>query len=157
MGAGYVDGNLDAIREMLVHPATITGLADAGAHVKLICDGTAPTTQLTHWARDRTRGERLPLEFLVEKQTRRNARLYGLGDRGTLEPGMRADLNVIDLDNLAVHRPVATVDLPAGGWRFLQPVSGYVATLVNGVQTRAEGADTGERPGRLIRRSTNRP
>lgn len=152
LGAGYVDGNLDAIREMLLDPNTVTGLADAGAHVKLICDGTMPTTQLTHWARDRTRGEQIPIEFLVEKQTRRNARLYGLTDRGTIEVGMRADLNVIDLDNLTVERPVATVDLPAGGWRFLQPVSGYVATFVNGVQTRADGVDTGERPGRLIRR-----
>ncbi len=152
MGAGYVDGNLDAVREMLVHPATVTGLADAGAHVKLICDGTMPTTQLTHWVRDRQRGERLPIEFLVEKQTRRNARLYGLTDRGTIEPGMRADVNVIDLDALAVHRPVSVADLPAGGWRFLQPVTGYVATLVNGVQTRSDGADTGRRPGRLIRR-----
>ncbi len=152
MGTGYVDGNMDAMREMLVDPVTVTGLADAGAHVKLICDGTAPTTQLTHWTRDRSRGATIPLEFLVEKQTRRNARLYGLHDRGTLEVGMRADVNVIDLERLTVRRPVAHHDLPAGGMRFLQPVSGYVATLVNGVQTRSMDTDTGERPGRLLRR-----
>lgn len=151
MGAGYVDGNLDAVREMLVDPHTVTGLADAGAHVKLICDGSMPTTQLTHWARDRSRGEQIPLEFLVEKQTRRNARLYGFDDRGTLEVGMRADVNVIDLDGLTVRRPVSTADLPAGGWRFHQPVSGYLATVVNGVQTRSNDTDTGERPGRLFR------
>ena len=153
LGAGFVDRNLDAIREMLVHPETVTGLGDAGAHVKLICDGSMPSTQITHWARDRTRGEQIPIEFLVEKQTRRNARLYGLEDRGTLEAGMRADLNVIDFDNMQVRRPETHADLPAGGVRFLQPVSGYLATFVNGVQTRAHDADTGERPGRLIRNS----
>ncbi len=151
-GSGYIDGNLDALREMLLDPNSITGLADAGAHVRFICDGTAPTTQLTHWARDRTRGERLPLAFVVEKQTRRNAQLYGLTDRGVLAPGMRADLNVIDFDRLAVRAPRAHADLPAGGWRFLQPVEGYVATVVAGVQTRAADRDTGERPGRLVRR-----
>jgi N-acyl-D-amino-acid deacylase len=150
-GAGYPDGNLDATREMLTHPATIVGLADAGAHVKLICDGSSPSTQLTLWTRDRTRGETIPLEFMVEQQTRRTARLYGFADRGTLEVGQRADLNVIDLDNLTVGRPVMHADLPAGGQRYLQPVSGYLATIVGGVQTRAHDADTGERPGRLVR------
>lgn len=153
LGAGFVDHNLDAIREMLVHPETVTGLGDAGAHVKLICDGSMPSSQITHWARDRTRGAQIPIEFLVEKQTRRNARLYGFDDRGTLETGMRADLNVIDFDNLQVRRPETHADLPAGGVRFLQPVSGYMATFVNGVQTRANDTDTGERPGRLIRGS----
>lgn len=152
LGAGYVEGNLDAMREMLTSPVTVTGLADAGAHVKLICDGSAPSTQLSLWTRDRTRGETIPLEFVVEKQTRRNARLYGLADRGTLEVGMRADVNVIDLDRLTVRRPVAHTDLPAGGFRFLQPVQGYVATFVHGVQTRSHDTDTGARPGRLLRR-----
>lgn len=152
LGAGYVHGDLEAVRAMLLDPNTVTGLADAGAHVKLICDGTMPTTQLTHWTRDRSRGPRIPIEVLVEKQTRRNARLYGLTDRGTLQPGQRADVNVIDLDRLTVRKPVARDDLPAGGWRFLQPVSGYLATLVAGVQTRAHDTDTGERPGRLVRR-----
>ena len=151
MGVGYVDGNLDSSYEMLTHPATVVGLADAGAHVRLICDGSSPSTQLTHWTRDRHRGKRIPLEVMVEKQTRRNARLYGFADRGTIEAGMRADINVIDLDRLTVGRPVAHHDLPAGGMRYLQPVAGYLATFVNGVQTRENDADTGERPGGLIR------
>jgi N-acyl-D-aspartate/D-glutamate deacylase len=150
-GAGYMEGNLDAIREMIVHPVTIVGLADAGAHVKLICDGSSPSTQLTHWTRDRTRGETIPLEFMVEQQTRRTARLYGFTDRGTIEVGMRADLNVIDLARLTVRRPVMYADLPAGGQRYLQPVTGYLATVVAGVQTRDHDQDTGTRPGRLVR------
>jgi N-acyl-D-aspartate/D-glutamate deacylase len=147
----YPEGNLDAVREMLLHPDTVTGLADAGAHVHLICDGSMPTTQLKHWCGGRKRGEGLPLEFIIEKQTRRNARLYGLHDRGTLEAGMRADVNVIDRDALSVSRPVSHADLPAGGARLLQPISGYKATLLDGVVTRRDDKDTGERPGRLIR------
>jgi N-acyl-D-amino-acid deacylase len=150
-GAGYMEGNLDAIREMITHPVTVVGLADAGAHVKLICDGSSPSTQLTHWTRDRTRGETIPLEFMVEQQTQRTARLYGFADRGTIEVGMRADLNVIDLERLTVRRPVMHADLPAGGQRYLQPVSGYLATVVAGVQTRDHDRDTGARPGRLVR------
>ena len=150
-GAGYMYGDLEAVREMITHPASIVGLGDAGAHVKLICDGSSPSTQLTLWTRDRTRGETIPLEYMVEQQTRRTARLYGFGDRGTIAAGRRADLNVIDLDNLTVRRPVVHADLPAGGQRYLQPVSGYVATVVAGVQTRAHDTDTGARPGRLVR------
>jgi N-acyl-D-amino-acid deacylase len=153
-GAGYMHGNLDAVREMIVHPTTIVGLADAGAHVKLICDGSSPSTQITHWTRDRTRGETIPLEFMVEQQTRRTAQLYGFDDRGTIEVGKRADLNVIDLENLTVRRPQVHADLPAGGQRYLQPVSGYIATIVDGMQTRTNDTDTGERPGRLIRRTS---
>ncbi|MEO1065453.1 MAG: amidohydrolase family protein [Actinomycetota bacterium] len=145
-----IPARMDVLREMLAHPDTVTGLSDAGAHVTLICDGTMPTTQLTYWARDRA-GEQLPIEFLVEKQTRRNARLYGLTDRGRIEPGMRADVNVIDHDRLTVSAPVAHHDLPAGGTRLLQPVEGYLATFCHGVQTRADDQDTGARPGRLVR------
>ena len=151
MGTNYPDGHLGAVREMLAHPATITGLADGGAHVNLICDGTMPTTQLMLWGGGRKRGEGLPLEFIIEKQTRRNARLYGLRDRGTLEVGMRADINVIDRENLSVGRPVSHRDLPAGGARLLQPVSGYLATILAGVVSRRNDMDTGARPGRLIR------
>jgi N-acyl-D-aspartate/D-glutamate deacylase len=151
MGTNYPDGDLEAVREMLAHPETVTGLADGGAHVNLISDGSMPTTQLKHWCGGRTRGKGLPLEFIIEKQTRRNARLYGLHDRGTLEPGMRADVNVIDRSRLAVGRPASHADLPAGGARLLQPVTGYVATVLNGVVTRREDRDTGARPGRLVR------
>jgi N-acyl-D-amino-acid deacylase len=151
MGTNYPDGNLDAVREMLAHPETVTGLADGGAHVNLISDGSMPTTLLKHWGGGRSRGEGLPIEFIVEKQTRRNARLYGMTDRGTLEVGMRADVNVIDLASLAVDRPISYNDLPAGGARLLQSVTGYAATILNGVVTRRHDKDTGARPGRLVR------
>ncbi len=145
-----VTARMNVLREMLEHPHTVTGLSDAGAHVTLICDGSMPTTQLTYWARDR-KGDQLPVEFLVNKQSARNATLYGFDDRGTLEVGKRADVNIIDHENLKVSPPVAHHDLPAGGTRLMQPVSGYVATLCNGVVTRENDEDTGARPGRLAR------
>jgi N-acyl-D-amino-acid deacylase len=151
MGGADVHERMEVLREMLVHSETVTGLSDAGAHVTLICDATMPTTQLTFWARDRRHGERIPLEFLVAKQTARNADLYGLSDRGRLQPGLRADINVIDFDNLSVAPPKAFHDLPAGGTRLIQPVKGYLATMVNGRVTRRNDADTGERPGTLVR------
>lgn len=97
------------------------------------------------------RGEGLPLEFIIEKQTRRNARLYGMHDRGSLEVGMRADLNVINLDGLAVEVPVSHNDLPANGARLLQKISGYEATIQNGSVTRRRDEDPGARPGILVR------
>ena len=145
----------EAIREMLLHGDTVTGLSDAGAHVSLICDASMPSTQIAFWARDRSRGAQIPLEFLVGKQTWGNARLYGLSDRGLIAQGMRADLNVIDLANLTVLRPRAHQDLPGGGSRLIQPVSGYVATIVNGAVTRRDDTDTGARPGRLVRSGAN--
>ncbi|MFK7918621.1 MAG: amidohydrolase family protein [Ilumatobacter sp.] len=145
-----IPARMNVLRDMLLDPNTVTGLSDAGAHVTLICDGTMPTTQMTYWARDRADGG-LPVEFVVNKQTSRNAELYGFSDRGTLEVAKRADINVIDHDNLAVNAPVAHHDLPAGGTRLMQPVSGYLATLCNGVVTRDHDTDTGERPGRLVR------
>ena len=151
LSAVDVPEHMNVLREMLLDPNTVTGLSDAGAHVTLICDGTMPTTQLTYWTRDRQKGEQLPIEFLVHKQTARNAALYGFHDRGTLEAGKRADVNVIDHDNLTVSAPVAHHDLPAGGTRLMQPVSGYVATICNGEITRRDDTDTGARPGRLAR------
>ena len=106
---------------------------------------------LTHWTRDRTRGDRLPLEWIVRKQTRDTARLYGLTDRGTIEPGMLADINLIDYERLRLQTPRVAADLPAGGRRLLQGASGYVATIKSGVETFEHGQDTGVRPGRLIR------
>ncbi len=151
MGGLDVHQAQEVVREMLTHPATVTGLSDAGAHVTLICDASMPTTQLTYWTRDRRRGEQIPVEFLVAKQTSRNAALYGMTDRGTLAAGLRADINVIDLEGLTVSPPKAFHDLPAGGTRLIQPVQGYLATMVNGVVTRRHDADTGARPGRLVR------
>jgi N-acyl-D-aspartate/D-glutamate deacylase len=150
-GSNYVGGSLDACRDMLLHPDTVTGLGDAGAHVNLISDCSATTFHLTHWARDRSRGPRLPVELLVRKLTGGNAELYGLADRGVVAAGARADLNVIDLERLRIRRPELRHDLPAGASRILQPAEGYVATLVGGVVTRRGDEDTGARPGRLVR------
>jgi N-acyl-D-aspartate/D-glutamate deacylase len=152
-GLNYVDGNLDACRAMLLDPNTVTGLSDAGAHVNFVCDMSIPTFNLTHWVRDRSRGERLPLELMVAKATAAPARLYGLNDRGALKVGLRADVNVIDLAALEIQRPVMRKDLPAGGTRYLQPSTGYLATLVRGQVTRENDRDTGARPGRVARPS----
>jgi N-acyl-D-aspartate/D-glutamate deacylase len=151
LGSNFVAHNFDAIREMLAHPDTVFGLSDAGAHVNLIFDGVAPTYQMTHWGRDRTRGDKLPLEFLVAKQTKRNADLYGMTDRGSIELGKRADLNIVDFARLSLGNLEVRNDLPAGGQRILQPATGYAATFVHGVRTRANDKDTGRRPGRLLR------
>jgi N-acyl-D-aspartate/D-glutamate deacylase len=147
----YAEGNLDTTREMLAHPRTVPGLSDGGAHVGTICDGSFPTFLLTHWARDRTRGELFELEYLVRQHTQDTARTVGLLDRGVLAPGMRADLNVIDFDRLGVSRPEMHHDLPAGGRRVLQRATGYRHTVVAGVETYADGEATGELPGRLVR------
>jgi len=147
----YVDKDHGAIRTMIEHPASVVGLSDGGAHCGLICDASFPTYLLTHWARDRTRGERLPLELVVHKQTKATADVYGLGDRGVLEPGRRADVNVIDLDGLHLHVPHMVFDLPAGGRRLVQAVDGYRWTLQSGEVTFADGEPTGARPGRVVR------
>jgi N-acyl-D-aspartate/D-glutamate deacylase len=151
LGSNFVNGTLDVCREMLLDPNTVTGLADAGAHVTLISDCSASTFHLTHWGRDRTRGERLPLELLVHKLSGGNADLYGFADRGAVVVGKRADLNVIDFERLRICRPEVHWDLPTGASRILQPAEGYLATMVHGVVTRRHGSDTGERPGRLVR------
>jgi N-acyl-D-amino-acid deacylase len=150
-GSNFVGGTLDACREMLLHPSTVTGLGDAGAHVNLISDCSAATFHLTHWARDRSRGERLPVEHVVRKLSGSNADLYGMADRGVVKPGKRADLNVIDFERLRICRPELRFDLPAGASRILQSAEGYAATLVGGAVTRRDDADTGARPGRLVR------
>lgn len=147
----YVGGTQDAIYEMLKHPATVSGLSDGGAHVRMICDASIPTYVLTHWARDRHRGPKLTIEEAVKIQTRDTAAVVGFDDRGVLAVGKKADINVIDLDALQLGFPEAVDDLPAGGRRLLQQATGYVATIVSGVVTRRHGADTGARPGRLVR------
>ena len=133
----YSEQSLDRVREMLVADNTICGLGDGGAHVSVICDASYPTTLISHWARDRTRGEGLPLEFLVRKQTRETARSYGLLDRGVLAPGYKADINIIDFDALGVTKPQLVYDLPANGRRFIQRATGYRHTIVSGVESRA--------------------
>jgi N-acyl-D-amino-acid deacylase len=146
---GYVDGNQDAMREMMLHPRAVLGLADGGAHVRLTCDASTPTSLLTHWVRDRTRGPRISLEKAVSLLTSKPARMYGLSDRGVIAPGMRADLNLIDLERLELAGPTIADDLPAGGARIVQRARGYEATIVAGKVTFDRGDPTGELPGRL--------
>jgi N-acyl-D-aspartate/D-glutamate deacylase len=147
----YAKGDHDDIYAMLTHPASVPGLGDGGAHLATICDASMPTYQLSHWVKGRTRGQRLSLEAAVKMQTHDTAALYGLGDRGTLEAGKRADLNVIDLDALKLLQPRVEHDLPADGARLLQDAEGYRYTIVGGEVTRKDDADTGARPGRLVR------
>jgi N-acyl-D-aspartate/D-glutamate deacylase len=146
----YLDWNLDTVRAMLTHPYAVPGLSDGGAHVGSICDASFPTYLLSHWGH-RRHTNRLPVEFLIERQTRACAHLIGLNDRGVLAPGYRADINVIDLDNLIARRPQLHTDLPAGGRRFLQHTDGYLHTFVAGTETYRDGKPTGALPGRLIR------
>jgi N-acyl-D-aspartate/D-glutamate deacylase len=148
---GYAQFTQDPIREMVLHPATALGLGDGGAHVGAICDASIETYMLTHWVRDRTRGERLPLELVIRKMTSDTAALYGLGDRGVIEVGKKGDLNVIDLDRLTLRRPAMHHDLPAGAPRLLQTADGYTATIVSGEVIVRDGVDTGARPGTLLR------
>jgi N-acyl-D-aspartate/D-glutamate deacylase len=153
----YAEGSLEPSYAMLTHPDTILGLSDGGAHVGMICDGSFPTSNLTHWTRDRTRGPRLPLERIVRMQTRETAQAVGLCDRGLLAVGYRADINVIDYERLAVLSPEVAYDLPAGGRRLLQRARGYVATIVSGEVTYREGEATGVLPGRLLRGARGAP
>ena len=147
----YDTGDLEAQRHLLEHPRTLVGLADGGAHSGIICDASFPTTLLSLWGRDRSRGPKLDLPWLVKAQTADTAAAYGLRDRGRIEPGLRADLNLIDFANLRCRRPALIRDLPAGGRRFVQKAVGYVATLVAGEVTYENGEATGARPGRLVR------
>ena len=149
--ASYVDHDHEAIREMITDPNTTLGLSDGGAHCGLICDVSMPTYLLTHWVNGRSRGERLGLEQAISLQTSRTAAAYGFTDRGVIAPGMRADLNLIDLDGMALHAPEMVHDLPAGGRRLIQKASGYIATLVAGQVTFEHGEATGVRPGGLVR------
>ncbi len=146
----YADCNLDHVEAMLQHRWCVPGLSDGGAHVGTICDGSFPTTLLQHWGRDRAHG-RLPIELLVARQCRATAETVGLFDRGMLAPGMRADINVIDFDALAVEAPTMAFDLPAGGKRLLQRAQGYRHTFVAGVETYCDGESTGALPGTLVR------
>lgn len=153
----FADGNLDSTRTMLQSAATLPGLSDGGAHVGMICDGSFPTSLLTHWGRDRTRGPGLPLELLVKKQSHDTAQWVGLNDRGLLKIGYRADINVIDFDKLRLHLPEINHDLPAAGRRLMQRASGYSATLVAGEVTYRDGRPTGAKPGKLVRGAQSAP
>ncbi len=148
---GYSTYTLDGLRALQLDETTVVGLSDGGAHVGAIFDAVNPTYQLTYWARDRKRGPTLPLSHVINRQTRRNAELFGLTDRGLIAPGLRADLNVIDFKGLKLGAMQFHHDLPAGGARLLQSANGYLATMIDGEVTRRFDADTGARPGRLTR------
>lgn len=147
----FSDRTLDVVRRMITSPAALFGLSDAGAHCGQICDGSMPTTYLSLWARDGVDGTHLPTEFVINQLTRRPAEWFGWTDRGLLAPGLLADVNVIDLDALAVHAPAMVADLPAGGRRLLQEAQGYRWTIKRGEVTFADGVATGVLPGRLVR------
>jgi N-acyl-D-aspartate/D-glutamate deacylase len=147
----YAEGSLDPAYAMLGHAETVPGLSDGGAHVGMICDGSFPTSMLTHWTRDRTRGPKLGLEHVIRMQTRDTAATVGLHDRGRLVPGLRADINVIDYGGLRLHAPQVAYDLPSGGRRLIQKADGYVATIVAGEVTYRGGEPTDALPGRLLR------
>lgn len=155
MLTNYSYGNLDVTRTFLTHPTTVTGLGDAGAHMRMVCDGAAASFHLAFWSRDRKRGPGIPLEKMVKKLTSECADLYGMSDRGRIKVGRKADINVIDFARLSLGVPRTQYDLPLGGPRFVQKATGYLATLVNGEVTRLNDQETGARPGRLIR-STER-
>jgi N-acyl-D-amino-acid deacylase len=148
---GYTEGDFGALHEMLVRPGTVLGLGDGGAHCGILCDASLPTYMLSHWARDRDRGDRLSVEQAVHLQTRQTAALYGFDDRGLLAPGYLADINVIDFDALGLDAPEMVYDLPAGGRRLIQRATGYVATVKRGVIVRQLDEATGEHPGSLVR------
>ena len=148
---GYSNGNFDDMREMMMHPQAIYGLSDGGAHCGLICDASMPTFLLTHWVRDRSRGEKIPLETIVNAQARKTGALFGICDRGLLAPGMKADVNVIDFEHLHIHAPEMVYDLPANARRLIQKVDGYRYTVCSGEVTYEDGKPTGAMPGKLIR------
>ncbi|MCX7064280.1 MAG: D-aminoacylase [Proteobacteria bacterium] len=148
---GYRTYNFDFFRENMQHPNILFGLSDGGAHCGIIADAGMPTFILTHWARDRTKGEQLPLEYLVRKLSFDTASAYGMHDRGRLVAGQLADVNIIDFTRLALHRPEAVFDLPTGGKRLVQQVDGYRHIIKRGVPIFADGEHTGALPGKLVR------
>ncbi len=147
----YSEFNCDPIYEMIHHPRAVLGLGDGGAHCGIICDASIPTFMLTHWVRDRTRGKRIPIEFVVKRMTHDTAELYGLHDRGLLQQGMKGDLNVIDMDAIQLKLPQMVYDLPLHGRRLIQRAEGYRATIVSGEIIMRDGEPTEARPGRLVR------
>jgi N-acyl-D-aspartate/D-glutamate deacylase len=147
----YSEFTAEPIREMILHPRTVLGLGDGGAHCGIICDASMPTFALAHWTRDRRRGPRVPLELMIKRLACDTAELYGLRDRGLIRRGMKADLNVLDIDRVRLRLPEMAFDLPGGARRLLQRADGYAATIVAGEVTMRDGEPTAARPGRVIR------
>lgn len=148
---GYQTYNFDFFRASMEHPNVLFGLSDGGAHCGVIADAGMPSFILAHWGRDRTKGDQMPLEFLVHKLSRDTAEAYGLLDRGLLAAGKLADINIIDFAALKLDRPEAIFDLPTGGKRLVQKVTGYRQIIKRGEVTFEDGIHTGALPGRLVR------
>ncbi len=153
----YAGGNLDVVREMIADPNTLLGLGDGGAHVGIMCDATATSYTLTHWTRDRARGDLFPVAWAIKRLTSDNAAAIGLDDRGAIRIGCKADVNVIDYDRLRLRAPEVVYDLPAGGKRLIQRTDGFMATIVAGEVVYRDGAATGALPGRLVRGAQSGP
>ena len=149
--ANYASGSFAPLRDLIGRPGLISGLSDAGAHCLRVVDASAPTFMLAHWARDRKRGETLPVELIVKSCTSDPARAYGLDDRGVVAEGYLADLNIIDFERLSLPVPHIIADLPAGGERLVQRAEGYVATIKSGRPTFREGEHAGVYPGKVVR------
>jgi N-acyl-D-aspartate/D-glutamate deacylase len=147
----FADGNLDVVREMIAAPNTLLGLGDGGAHVGIMCDSTATSYTLTHWTRDRGRGSLFSVSWAIKRLSADNAAAIGLGDRGRLQVGLKADINVVDYDNMRLRSPEIVYDLPAGGKRLVQRTDGFEATIVSGAVVYRQGEATSALPGRLIR------
>jgi N-acyl-D-aspartate/D-glutamate deacylase len=147
----YVDGTLETVTTMLNDENTVLGLGDGGAHYGMLCDAGYPTFMLTYWGRDAIPESRISIPALVKKLSADPAETVALHDRGYIKPGYKADLNIIDMNKLRLHAPIAVYDLPANGRRLKQPADGFVATIVNGEVTYRNGIHTGKLPGRLIR------
>jgi N-acyl-D-amino-acid deacylase len=147
----YENYKLDFVEQAYGLKSSVAGGSDGGAHCGLICDASMPTTNLSHWARDREAGKKLPLEMLIRKQTKDTAETFGLFDRGEIKPGMLADINIIDFEQLNVSHPKMIHDLPLGGRRLVQDATGYVATIKSGEIISENGKATGVLPGNLIR------
>lgn len=152
----YRDGNLNFLEDLQLSEDTVNSLSDGGAHCGTICDAASPTFMLQHWVRDR-KGKRISLELAIKRQCRDTAVLYGLHDRGLLQPGMLADVNVIDMDKIKLGKPWLAFDLPAGGKRLLQKADGYVATIKSGQITFREGVMQGPTPGIVLRGPQTEP
>ena len=147
----YENYKLDFVEQAYGLKSSVAGGSDGGAHCGLICDASMPTTNLSHWARDREAGKKLPLEMLIRKQTKDTAETFGLFDRGEIKPGMLADINIVDFEQLNVGHPKMIHDLPLGGRRLVQDATGYVATIKSGEIISENGKATGALPGNLIR------
>ncbi len=147
----YPDHSLDFYKMIIEFESSVAGLSDGGAHCGLICDASMPTWNISHWSKNREKGEKIPLEYVVRKQTKETAETFGLMDRGQIKEGYLADLNIIDYDNLCVFKPEMVHDLPTGSRRIIQKASGYKATIKSGIVTFKDDEATGAMPGSLIR------